>query len=98
MERSNNPLCLFNTNYAYRLKTHSIFSKSNFSIYDVFILENDAKLQDFNLFQNFWHETLLMNSIDDPRLMRVVDFGQLPQSKIYRQIEEVSGITLETYI
>lgn len=50
IERSNNPLCLFNTNYAYRLKTHSIFNKSNFSIYDVFVLENDAKLQDFNLF------------------------------------------------
>lgn len=39
-----------------------------------------------------------MNSINDPRLMRVVDFGQLPQGIIYRQVEEVSGITLETYI
>ena len=91
-------MCLFNTNYAYRLKTHSIFNKSNFSIYDVLILNNDAKLDDYNLFQNFWHETLLMNSISDARLTPVVDFGQLPQNIIYRQVHEVTGITLETYI
>ena len=34
----------------------------------------------------------------DPRLPRVVSFGQLPEGIIYREIEESHGYTLEEYI
>ena len=91
-------LLLFNTNYAYRIRTHSIFDKKQQLIFDVFITNNDAKLDEFELYKNLWHETLLMHSIKDDRIAPVIDFGQLPQGIIYRQIKEVSGITLETYI
>ena len=39
-----------------------------------------------------------MNFLDDKRVARVKDFGQLPNKVIYREIEEMQGITLADYI
>jgi len=44
-------------------------------IFDVFVVSNDPKLDEYNLFNNLWYETLLMHSIDDSRIAPVTDFG-----------------------
>jgi len=58
-----NHLTLYNTNYAYRLKTRSIFEQDKIYIFDIFVVHNDIKLEEFNLHKNLWRETLLLQSI-----------------------------------
>jgi hypothetical protein len=45
-----------------------------------------------------WRETLLLSQFDDPRILKVKDFGQLPGKVIYREIEEIQGVSLADYI
>ena len=91
-------MTLFGTNYVYRLKTKSVYEEGKPYIFDVFIVHNDAKLREFNLLPNYWNETLMLSQIKDSRAQPVISFGQLPEGIIYREIEEVSGHTLESYI
>ena len=39
-----------------------------------------------------------MSQFDDPRILKVKDFGQLPRKVIYREIEEIQGVSLADYI
>lgn len=80
------------------MKTNAIYEQGRVYIFDVFIINNDTRLQEFRLFENIWKETLILSQVDDPRLPRVVSFGQLPEGIIYREIEENCGYTLEEYI
>ena len=93
-----NYLTLFNVNYVYRLKANAIYEQDRTYIFDVFIAQQDSKLADFNLFQNLWNETLILSQVVDPRLPRIISFGQLPEGIIYREVEEYSGYSLEEYI
>ena len=61
-------------------------------------MHNDIKLAEFDLFNNLWKETLILSQMKDPKIPPVLSFGQLPEGIIYREIEEVSGYTLEEYI
>ena len=61
-------------------------------------MHNDIKLAEFDLFNNLWKETLILSQLKDPKIPPVLSFGQLPEGIIYREIEEVSGYTLEEYI
>ena len=56
-------MTLFSTNYAYRLKTNSIFEEGKVYIFDVFIVHNDIKLEEFDLFNNLWKETLILHQL-----------------------------------
>ena len=91
-------MTLFSTNYAYRLRTSSIFEDGKPYIFDVFIVHNDIKLAEFDLFNNLWKETLILSQLKDPKIQPVLSFGQLPEGIIYREIEEVCGYSLEEYI
>ena len=104
-QRSYNPsalgqnyMTLFATNYVYRLKTNAIYEDGKPYIFDVFIVHNDIKLEEFNIFKNLWKETLILSQIKDPRVQRIFSFGQLPEGIIYREIEEISGYSLDEYI
>ena len=77
------------------MKTTSIYEENKPYIFEVFIVQDDSKLSEFNIMNNLWKETLLLAQIKDPRCSPVISFGQLPQGVIYREIEEVSGYTLE---
>ncbi len=62
--KNKNYLALLNSDYACRLKTHSIFeSGSPTAIFDVFVLADDMKLKEFHLFDNIWRETLLLSHL-----------------------------------
>jgi serine/threonine protein kinase len=39
-----------------------------------------------------------MHSIQDPRIAPVVDFGQLPEGIIFREVREITGCSLENLI
>mmetsp|Transcript_24299 Transcript_24299/g.30117 ORF Transcript_24299/g.30117 Transcript_24299/m.30117 type:complete len:107 (+) Transcript_24299:971-1291(+) len=93
-----NYLTLFNVNYVYRLKANAIYEQGHTYIFDVFIVQQDSKLADFNIFHNLWNETLILSQVTDPRLPRIFSFGQLPEGIIYREVEENSGYSLEEYI
>jgi len=94
-----NYLTLYNTHYAYRVRTSCPFENNATYIFDFFIAhDTDSKLSDFNLFTNLWRETLLLSKIQDDRLQPVISYGQLPDGIIFREICEVSGCTLEEYI
>ena len=93
-----NYLTLYSINYVYRLKTNAIYEQGRVYIFDVFIVQQDAKLAEFYLFDNLWKETLILSQVSDPRLPRIVSFGQLPEGIIYREIEESRGYSLEEYI
>jgi len=55
-------LTLMDCDYACRLKTQSIFEAGTpTAIFDVFVLVDDMKIKEFNLFENIWRETLLLN-------------------------------------
>lgn len=54
-------------------------------IFDFFNVE-DQKFEQFYLHQNLWRETLLLSQFDDPRIIKVKDFGQLPGKVIFREI------------
>lgn len=54
-------MTLFGTNYVYRIQTTSMFEEDKSHIFDVFIVQNDIKLAEFNLFKNFWKETLMLH-------------------------------------
>ena len=93
-----NYMQLFDLEYCYRMKTEAIFEQKKQYIFD-FIIADDQKFEQFYLFHNFWRETMLLNHLnDDPRVAKVISFGQLPNKIIYREIEEVSGISLQEYI
>lgn len=66
-------------------------------IFDFFVVD-DLKFEQYYLYQNLWRETLLLSHFDDPRIAKVKDFGQLPNKVIYREIEELPGMTLNDYI
>ena len=83
-----NYLTLYNVNYIYRLKVNAIYEQGAVYIFDVFIVQQDAKLAEFHLFDNLWKETLILSQVNDPRTPRVISFGQLPEGIIYREIEE----------
>jgi len=91
-------MTLFCTNYVYRLKTSSIYEEGKIYIFDVFVVHNDIKLSEFNILENVWKETLMLSQLKDPRIPPVLSFGQLPEGIIYREIEEVSGYSLDEYI
>ena len=61
-------MTLFCTNYVYRLKTNSIYEDGKVYIFDVFIVHNDIKLEEFNIFKNLWKETLILSQTKDPRV------------------------------
>jgi len=67
-----NYLTLYNVNYVYRLKTNSVYEHGRVYIFDVFVGKKDAKLDEFQLFENLWKETLILSQVDDPRLPRVL--------------------------
>lgn len=67
-------LSLFGSYYAFRLRTHSIFEKSDENYFDVFVID-DSKLADYGLFTKLWQETLLMYKIKDRRIAPVIEFG-----------------------
>ena len=54
-------LTLYNVNYVYRLKTHAVYEQGRVQIFDVFIVQQDAKLAEFYLFNNIWKETLILS-------------------------------------
>lgn len=58
------------------------------------------RFKEYRLFENLWRETLLLNYLrsEPDKVAPVINFGQLPQNVIYREIKEVCGITLDTYI
>lgn len=60
-------LSVFSLNYAYRMKTEPVFGDKGHAFFDVFVL-NDPNFAEFNLWNNFWRETLLIKELDDPRL------------------------------
>ena len=68
-------MTLFGTNYVYRIQTTSMFEEEKEHIFDVFIVQNDIKLAEYNLFKNFWKETLMLSQIDDVRAPAVLSFG-----------------------
>ena len=80
------------------MKANAIYESGRVYIFDVFIVQQDAKLAEFHLFNNLWKETLILSQVNDPRLPTVISFGQLPEGIIYREIEENQGYSLEEYI
>lgn len=56
-----NYLTLYNVNYVYRLKTNAIYEQGRVYTFDVFIINNDSRLQEFKLFENVWKETLILS-------------------------------------
>ena len=70
-----NYLTLYNVNYVYRLKVNAIYEQGTVYIFDVFIVQQDAKLAEFRLFNNLWKETLILSQVNDPRMPRVISFG-----------------------
>lgn len=63
---------------------------------------DDSKLEEYYLFKNIWRETLLLNSLTKNstllRVNKVLSFGQLPNKIIFREIEEITCISLEDYL
>jgi hypothetical protein len=54
-------MTLFDLNYAYCLKTESLFEDGNPTVFfDVYVFHRDQKLIEFNVFENVWRETLLL--------------------------------------
>lgn len=59
-----NYLTLLNTNYAYRLRTLALFEQGQPTVcFDIFIVENDMRFKEYNLFENLWRETLLLHHL-----------------------------------
>ena len=95
-------LTIYDIDYAFRARTEAIFKNKEVYVFDFFNVD-DHKFEQFYLYQNLWRETLLLNHFYDPKdqfpkVARVKDFGQLPKKVIYREIEEVQGVTLYDYI
>ena len=82
-------MSLFDSSYAYRLRTLNIFEQNKSYIFDVLMINDDIKLDEFYLFENLWRETLLLHKIDDKRVSHVKSFGQLPHGIIYREVDEI---------
>jgi hypothetical protein len=95
-------LNLQETDYAFRIKTLSLFdSEGQKSVaFDIFVVPDDMRLKEFRLFDNLWKETLLLFHLrkHSDKVVAVKNFGQLPSNLIYREVDELSGITLEHYI
>lgn len=94
-------LTLLNTNYSFRLRTLALFEPGQPQVcFDVFFADNDMRFREYRLFENLWRETLLLNHLrnEPDKVAPVVSFGQLPNHVIYREIKEVSGCTLDSYI
>lgn len=92
-----NYLHLFDLDYAIRAKTEAVFQDKANYIFDFFIAD-DQKFEQFYLYQNLWRETLLLNYFNDPRISKVKNFGQLPNKVVFREIQELKGISLTDYI
>jgi hypothetical protein len=59
-----NYLTLYNTHYAYRVRSTCPFENNASYVFEFFIVHGtDSKLTDFNLFTNLWRETLLLSKI-----------------------------------
>ena len=80
-----NFMYIYNLNYSYRAKTESIFQGGTPCYFDFYFL-NDQVFSQFHLFDNLWRETLLLSHFDNPKISKILQFGQLPQKAIYRQI------------
>lgn len=73
-----NYLTLLNTNYAYRLRTLALFEQGQPTVcFDIFIVENDMRFKEYNLFENLWRETLLLHHLKNQngKVLPVVNFG-----------------------
>lgn len=92
-----NFMYLYNLNYTYRVKTEAIFKNKEPYFFEFFSL-NDVIFEQHYLFKNLWRETLLMNHFNDPRVQKIKSFGQLPGKTIFREIDEIQGMTLQEYI
>ena len=92
-----NYLHLFNLDYVIRAKTEAVFKDKENYIFDFFIAD-DQKFEQFYLYQNLWRETLLLNYFNDARISKVKNFGQLPNKVIFREIQELKGISLTDFI
>lgn len=62
-------------NYVYRLKTNAIYENGQVYMFDVFIVQQDAKLAEYRLFENLWKETLILSQVNDPRMPSIISFG-----------------------
>lgn len=97
-----NYLTLQGTDYAYRIKTIALFEPEGQQsvAFDIFVVQDDMRLKEFRLFENLWKETLLLFHLrkHSDKIVAVKSFGQLPQNMIYREVDEMSGVTLEHYI
>lgn len=69
-----NHMFLFGLNYAYRAKTHALFTGMDTHVFEFFVAD-DQKFEQFYLYQNLWRETLLLKHFDDPRVPKIMDFG-----------------------
>lgn len=86
-----------NLTYTYRIKTKSIFQGNQVKYFDIFVL-NDPNLEQHQMFNNIWRETILLSCFNDQRIQPIMQFGQLPDKIIYREIDEIEGITFADYI
>jgi hypothetical protein len=66
---------LYNISYVYRMKTSSIYEDNKPYIFEVFIVQDDAKLAEFNIMESIWKETLILAQIQDQRCQPVLSFG-----------------------
>lgn len=57
------------------MMTAARFENNKGVVFDIYMADSDLKLQEFNLFENIWRETLLVNSIKDPRVAPILSFG-----------------------
>jgi hypothetical protein len=93
-----NHMHIYNLEYSYRIKTHDMFeSDEENKSFDIFILD-DWKFEEYFLFSNIWRETLLLRTMDDPNILKVKDFGQLPGEIIFRETPDFYLYTLEEYL
>ena len=78
--------CLFNMEYVFLVKTQALFDKDSVHIFEVISLQDDLKIKEFNIFKSVWKETLLFKQLSDPHFPEILEFGQLPNEVIYREI------------
>lgn len=89
---------LFNMEYVFLVKTQALFDTDSVHIFEVISLQDDLKIKEFNIFKSIWKETLLFKQLSDPHFPEILEFGQLPNEVIYREIRETQGYSLAEYI
>lgn len=95
--RQHNYMHINNLTYTYRAMTKSIFNDNQIRYFDIFVL-NDQNLEQHQVFKNVWRETLLLSTFNDLRVQRIKQYGQLPDKIIFREIDEVEGITFAEFV